>query len=162
MSLTASILQLGSSLISAKVRRRRPSWRLAEKLLCDGTETASRTSRPFSSQSLSHQRETKCYLQQFVLCNKIDLLSALILLCLLISKKDSRVIKDVVFTCLISTDTLMNVAFGGVEHVSQQPPRQPDQTGILSALALPGSFPIRRRVLNILTGKIRSWLHVES
>ena len=40
--------------------------------------------------------ETKCYLQQFVLCNKIDLLSALILLCLLISKKDSRVIKDVV------------------------------------------------------------------
>ncbi|XP_013623366.1 PREDICTED: ubiquitin carboxyl-terminal hydrolase 18-like [Brassica oleracea var. oleracea] len=32
----------------------------------------------------------------------------------------------------------MNVAFGGVEHVSQQPPRQPDQTGILSALALPG------------------------
>ena len=32
----------------------------------------------------------------------------------------------------------MNVAFGGVEHVSQQPPRQPDQTGIFSALALPG------------------------
>ncbi|CAN6911896.1 hypothetical protein Bca4012_086849 [Brassica carinata] len=63
MSLTTSILQLGSSLISAKVRRRCPSWRLAEKLLCDCTETASRTSRPFSSQSLSHRRETKCYLQ---------------------------------------------------------------------------------------------------
>ncbi|CAG7886571.1 unnamed protein product [Brassica rapa] len=32
----------------------------------------------------------------------------------------------------------MKVAFGGVEPVSQQPPRQPEQTGILSSLALPG------------------------
>ncbi|KAF3532078.1 hypothetical protein DY000_02036866 [Brassica cretica] len=32
----------------------------------------------------------------------------------------------------------MKVAFGGVEPVSQQPPCQPEQTGTLSALALPG------------------------
>ena len=32
----------------------------------------------------------------------------------------------------------IKVAFGGVEHVSQQPPRQPEQTGTSSALALPG------------------------
>ncbi|CAN6806353.1 unnamed protein product [Brassica oleracea] len=55
-----------------------------------------------------------------------------------ISLASKRDIEDVVFTCLISTDTLIKVAFGGVEHVSQQPPRQPEQTGTSSALALPG------------------------